>query len=170
MLNKKNRIKNQFGVTLIETIIALNILVIGIVASLTLSTSSLRFSQASEQSLVMVSLAREGLEIVRTIRDTEGLSALPIEETNFVVDSLSNFNLDTAVNVYYQINYCEQCRLYLNTNGVYNHSNGIRTDYKRLIKVLPVSPTERRAISMVSWEERGRIHQYQLETYFTDWR
>ena len=41
--------KNQSGVTLIETIIALGILITGITVSLSLMTSVIVFSQSSEQ-------------------------------------------------------------------------------------------------------------------------
>lgn len=160
----------QRGITLIETIVALNILVMGVVASLTLATSSLNFSQSSEQSLVVVSLAREGLEIVRAIRDNDGLSAIPNDTVKRIVDSDYFFGINHEVSGYYTVNTCGECRLYINVNGIYNHSGGTPTVYQRLIEIYPVSATERRIVSIVGWQEHGRSHQYKLETYFSNWK
>jgi Tfp pilus assembly protein PilV len=67
-LNKRKFFDSR-GITLMETIFALAILVIGIIAVLTLASSSIVISQKSEQNIVVTNLAREGLEIVRGIRE-----------------------------------------------------------------------------------------------------
>ena len=59
--------KDNSGVTLIETIVALGILTVGIVAALSLMIGTISFSQSSEQSIVVVNLAREGIEMTRSI-------------------------------------------------------------------------------------------------------
>src|SRR3990167_6964029 len=75
-MNKNNFIKNNLGVTLIETIVALGILTTGIISALALITNSIAYSQSSEQAIVVVNLAREGMEIVRSVRELQGFSAL----------------------------------------------------------------------------------------------
>ena len=65
--------RNQSGITLIETLVASSILIIGIVAALILAVYSLRVVETSKQELVATNLAREGLEVVRNIRDTNWL-------------------------------------------------------------------------------------------------
>jgi len=65
--------KNQSGITLIETLVAASILIIGIVGALILTTYSIQVSEVSKQELIATNLAREGLEVVRNIRDTEWL-------------------------------------------------------------------------------------------------
>ena len=70
------RIKNNFGLTLMETTIALGILMIGILASLTLMLSSFDYVQQTEHEIVVVNLAREGIEIMRIIRNNENNAVL----------------------------------------------------------------------------------------------
>lgn len=162
--SRKNKSK---GITLLETIVSLGILVIGVVASLSIATASLTFSQESEETLVVVSLAREGIEIVRTLRDRDGLPALPSSGSR-IVDARYIFHLNYPTDSDY-IDYCNNCRLYI-SNNVYNHTGGKQTNFRRMIKFYPVSDTERKVVSIVNWQERGRTHQFKLETYLTDWQ
>lgn len=61
------------GETITETIIALSILAIGITLSSTLMASSLRNINVSKNRFIAVNIAREGIEAMRNIRDTNWL-------------------------------------------------------------------------------------------------
>ena len=65
--------KNTKGETIAETIIALSILAIGITLSTTLMGNSLRNINVSKSRVIAVNIAREGIEAVRNIRDTNWL-------------------------------------------------------------------------------------------------
>lgn len=69
----KSIFKNNRGETLAETIIALMILAIGITFSGVLMANSLGNISSSKNRIVAVNIAREGLEIVRNIRDSNWL-------------------------------------------------------------------------------------------------
>ncbi len=172
---------NQFGLTLMETVIGLGILMIGILASLTLISSSFKFTQHSEDEIVVVNLAREGLEIIRSMRNNQSDSNpndfnifdLTVD-TNFIVDSQTN-NSNTTMNNNIvnasEASNCSQCQLYFK-NGQYLHdTSGEFTKYRRLIKIEDTSsPYERHIISEVSWKVKGKNYNYKLETYLTDWQ
>lgn len=64
---------NQEGMTLLETVAALFVILIGIVAALVLIISSSSAARKTEDRLVAANLAREGIEIARSIRDTNWL-------------------------------------------------------------------------------------------------
>src|SRR3989338_5345228 len=88
--NPKYEIRNlQRGFTLVETIVSLGILMLGIGASLTLVTATVSYSKQTESLIVVVNLAREGLEIVRAIRDVGGFDALPGGDTSWIIDRTS---------------------------------------------------------------------------------
>lgn len=61
------------GETLAETIIALSVLAMGITIASTVVLNSMRNMAAAKQRVVAVNIAREGIEAVRGIRDTNWL-------------------------------------------------------------------------------------------------
>ena len=65
--------KNKRGETLIEVIVAVGVLAIGAITATSLMISTLRGTSVSKNYLVAVNLAREGIEAVRSIRDTNWL-------------------------------------------------------------------------------------------------
>lgn len=60
----------QRGQGLLEATIALGIIITGVVAALTLGIANLSAGVTSESRIVAANLAREGVEVVRNIRDT----------------------------------------------------------------------------------------------------
>jgi type II secretory pathway pseudopilin PulG len=65
----------QSGQTLIETLVASFILTMGIAAAVGLAIFSLGASTSIRQQLLAVGLAREGIEVVKGMRDTNWLKA-----------------------------------------------------------------------------------------------
>ncbi len=65
-----NLTKNQAGQSLIEMLIALFILVIAMTATIVLVTSSIKSGRDSINKLIATNLAREGIEVVRNVRDS----------------------------------------------------------------------------------------------------
>jgi hypothetical protein len=82
------RSKNQRGFTLAETIAALFVFLVGIVAVMTLVSDTLRTSYKSAGKLTAIYLAQEGIEIVRNIRDENWING-----RNWRSDSLTGCNL-----------------------------------------------------------------------------
>ncbi len=66
---------NQSGQTLIETLVAAFVLTMGITAALGLATYSLNATSNIKQRVIAVGLARDGIEAVKNMRDTNWLKA-----------------------------------------------------------------------------------------------
>ncbi len=62
------------GFSLIEIMIALFVLIIGIIATITLVTESVQQTRLSRDALIAASLAQEGTELVRNVRDANASS------------------------------------------------------------------------------------------------
>jgi Tfp pilus assembly protein PilV len=166
------------GYVLLEAIVSLGILAGGIIASLALFTSTLSFSQEKERSLVVINLAREGVEIVRSIRDNQGYAVIETQDGDWIMDSTTNYygfltNADNS-----NIVTCANCSLQL-VGGRYSHDPGVATIYKRLVNVSDMGPglcsppdtsCEKRITSTVYWTEKGREHTFVLEAHLTAWR
>jgi Tfp pilus assembly protein PilV len=65
---------NQQGQGLLETIVALGIIVSGLVGMMNLTISNQTAGEDAEERLIATNLAREGIEVVRAIRDTNWLT------------------------------------------------------------------------------------------------
>ena len=72
--------KPQAGFSLIEAMIALSVIITGVVSGLTLTSFNLTASFISETRLIAANLAREGLETVRSLRDSNWLAGRPWNE------------------------------------------------------------------------------------------
>jgi type II secretory pathway pseudopilin PulG len=169
---KKNNKKFKSGVTLIETIISLGILTVGIISTLSLMMSAVSYSRDSEQMVVVVNLAREGIEIARNLRSQNGFDYLTGGSKIFGIDYLNDYlemgNADNS-----SIAECINCDLKIWNNRYFHNlpsETGEETIYKRMIKIEePMPNEEKKLISTVYWTERGREHTFKLEAHLTDW-
>ena len=83
------------GFTLIEVVIALSVVVTGVVAGLTLTTYNLNTVVASDRRLIAANFAREGIEVVRQVRDSHWLNNRPWDEG---ITDLGNYRLTVDFN------------------------------------------------------------------------
>lgn len=74
---------NQSGQTLIETLVAVFMLVMGVSASLGLAIYALNSSRSVSKQIIASGLAREGIEAVKDMRDTNWLQQNPINNNCF---------------------------------------------------------------------------------------
>ena len=63
----------QKGFTLLEGIIAMTVITVGLVAGMSLAISNISTAQNNERRVVAVNLAREGVEAIRNMRDSNWL-------------------------------------------------------------------------------------------------
>ncbi len=88
--------KFQSGQIMLETVIALGVITVGIYAAFTLSVANINQSELAVNRFISSQLAREGVEIVRSIRDTTWL--LPEPDLNSaLLNTLSNRILQGVV-------------------------------------------------------------------------
>jgi type II secretory pathway pseudopilin PulG len=80
------KIHPQSGQSLIETIVAIFILVTALVAGLGLALYAVTHSANAKNQIVATNLAREGIEVVRMVRDSNWLAA----EDDNQIDDLTN--------------------------------------------------------------------------------
>jgi Tfp pilus assembly protein PilV len=70
---QSNKHQYEFGQTLIETLVGIFILVIGIFSAVSLAVFSYSGSKGAVKKIIAIGLAREGVEAVKNMRDTNWL-------------------------------------------------------------------------------------------------
>ena len=192
-------IANKNGQGLLETTIALGVIVTGIVGMLTLTVSNQSASLESAERLIATNLAREGVEIVRNFRDTNWLPRGTWDQglesgTDYTAAPL----FDKTVNTWTlgftanDLNH-NQARLW-REGGVYFQSTqetppgASLTIYRRLLQLDEICQDKSVAVSgaqcnpvanpkigikvqsTVQWEAKGNTHQLVAEERLFNWR
>lgn len=83
------------GQTLIELLIASAVIATGLFASATLVFSNLQLSDRDADEIVVVNLAREGIELAKQVRDSNWIKGIPFDSG--LVDATSDY---TAIPVW----------------------------------------------------------------------
>lgn len=166
---KKNK-KNNQGQLIIESSVALTILIIGFLAIVTLLTHSLAANQNAVNRLIAAHLAEEGIEVVKNIIDTNNLTQ----------GSGWNTPADGSYEATYDSNFLNPAPadpnslrfLYLNQNsGFYNYDpSGVRTTFQRKIEIFNISQDEIKVKTTVIWTTRLLASTISAEDHFFNWR
>lgn len=163
------------GFTLLETIIAIVIIEVGIIALTSLGVSTLKQGRYIINETIAANLAQEGLELVRNIRDTntiaennpwdKGINNINrgiISYDNPVLNNISGAPADPIA--------CgNSCLIYKNTNGFYTHSGGTKTKFYRMIKV-DHQFNKDTITCQVGWIDYGKQHLITTITKLYDWQ
>ncbi len=158
LLNKNNR-----GFTLLETIVAVGLIMVGFVAVLVLITTSLFYISNIQDRLAAANLIAEGIEVVRNIRDNNWL------QNRTWNSGLANGDYQTAYNSMSLSSY-NGSPLLLDSNGLYNYTSGAATPYVRKISIANLSNYEIRIIATVTWQRRGITYSSSAEDHLFNWK
>lgn len=174
--NQKGASAGQAGLTLIEAIVSLVILVSGLIPAVYVISASLNTSSIIKNNLIAANLAQEGVEVIRSLRDANWFNpAIPSFDNGLIgtwqVDWNTNWNtnppqaitVDTSPFIKFDA-----------STGLYNYIIGSNTQFKRTTTIA-LTPNacncELVVISRVDWLERGgRARVVQVESHLFDWR
>ena len=155
------------GFTLIETLVAVSLLSLAVVAPMSLAATSLSTAYYARDEVTAFHLAQEAIESVRSVRDsnilkngfgtqTDILASIP-DSTPFVVDTRDN-SMDASVCV---SGVCPQIESDGNLYG-YGHgaSGWVKTRFTRTVRATTVRsesgvPQEIRVSVTISWKTSG---------------
>jgi len=178
-LTKKNK-----GFTLLETLFAIFIIIIGFFSVFNILRIGIRATTSSINQLVAANLAQEGIEIIRNMKDSSYAAG---DDWNTITDNghLNRYNclagdkncrvdfddhrlLDEDSNAYLKID----------TDGKYQYSSGNNSVFKRSINLnqgealcssLATSTDCIQVEVNVSWREKAQDFSIQAEGYIYAW-
>ncbi len=171
-MKKQNRSTNR-GFTLIETFVAITILVTAIAGPLTLASKGLTSALVARDQLTASFLAQEGIEYVRQKRDTNHLqgNASWLAGLSNCIDQDCTIDVvtDTAPTVC--TDGCAPLR-YDETTGFYGYDPLDEvTVYTRTVRIRPLeSGFEAEVTSTVSWQSSVFTRRVTLTEIITNWQ
>ncbi len=179
--------------SLIETIVAIGIIVVAIVAILSVGLISLVLGGQSSERVQAANFAREGIEVVNAIVSSNRLDPAQswpygittddiyvIDYNDTTLGTPATFEIDAEET----IDNCTNCNLCRQLSDLYTHLNCSSYQvFRRMVTISPgdnlggncviVEPAyfcEKKIVSTIYWVERGREHTLSLESHLTDWR
>ncbi len=164
-MNYESR-NQERGILLVESMVAITVIIFGLLAIMTLVSRSLSLNRVVSDQYIAAHLAAEGVEIVKDVVDT-----------NYLQDQAFNQGLTPGD---YNIDYefvSKNENLRYDPNEGYNHTNGILTPFKRVIKIENFDDpdsgnvVEIKVNSIVTWTTRGGgKFEINAEDHFFNWR
>lgn len=162
MLEKLKFRNNKAGFTLIEVFVAISILSIGLVGAFGVLPVMIRNQSMNADSFLASQIAGEGMEIVRSIRDSNWLSENDWKIGLMACSGGCELDYNDNALVVYQNRF-----LKLDNNGFYNYETGKDSKFKRKITILQVGEVLNTKVE-VFWNGNGS--PFLIEENFYDWR
>lgn len=185
--------KQQSGQSLLEMIFAIGILIIVVAAVLGLTIANITGQKESEFQIIANNLAREGIEVVRNIRDANWLAGIDWDAG--LIDPAFNkaiAEFDSSTNSWQlTFDYADDDSLYT-ANGVYSHvSSGQLSIFHRFLTFKDICQASNgvetietpqvpscgsnqkiglKVTAEVNWIERNRSHKVTLENLIYAWK
>ncbi len=161
---RKNK---EQGFTLIETMVALGLLVFVLTGMVSLILLNITNARNIEKNLIAGNLAQEALEVVRSMRDNDWLEGrdfgyfLPVsgEEYGVQWDDV-DFSRDLDENLPLKFD---------GDSGLYNYDSGEESLFKRKVLLEMVSDQEIMVLVTVEWVLKGRTAELQAESHLFNW-
>lgn len=152
------------GYLLIESMVAISILIIGVLGILNIFSRSAGLNQVVNDQFIGTYLAAEGVEIVKNIIDSNIINKRPwnegINNGEFEVDYIS-LNLSPNQSSYL---------LFDSETNFYSYQKGSPTKFIRTI-IINVNSEIIKVNSTVKWKTRGGGEfKADIEDYFYNWR
>jgi hypothetical protein len=161
---------NSTGLTLIETLVAISVLMIGLAGALTLAQQSLSSAAHAKDQIVAYYLAQEGMELVRNKRDQnfvnggDWLSGLQpcLDSSGCLIDS---FDLD----IFNCTGVCSLLR-HDQYTGMYGYNTGwAETTFRRTIKMSDVSQEEKLVTVTIDWQTGRANKSFEVSEVLKMW-
>lgn len=172
-------LRSQSGQGILETIVAIGVIITAIVGTISLVAFTLRSTSSTLNRLIAQNLAWEGIEVAVNLRDTNFLQGSSFD-TNLSggADTTAIFTFDENSNVWLvdfsADSFADQSTVLYRQGGLYRQAAsapaGEATSFRRLIIIEQPAPEEIVVTSSVQWTERGDTFEVSSSRALINWR
>lgn len=152
------------GQLLIESGIAISILVIGLLGIFGLLSRSLGLNNIISSQYIASNLASEGIEVVKNLIDANIIQYRPWNQ------NISTGSYEVIYNSPALESNQDRFLRFDSSDNIYNYQSGQPTFFKRVIEIENIGSDEIRVNSKVNWQIRGGSYSVNLEDHFFNWR
>lgn len=157
------------GFSLLETTIAIAILVAAIIGPMGLSSQSIRSASVARNTITASNLAQEGIELVKNIRLNNRISGKNWTAGLGTCGSANGCFVDAKD---LDIGACSaNCAAlkFDDSLDLYNYDSGQDTIFSRIITTSNITSDEIKISSSVRWSDKFGNHNFTLSTSVLDW-
>lgn len=166
------------GFTLVETLVAITIIALALVGPFAAVQQALNASRSARDQLIASSLAQEGLEYVRSVRDGNYLYNLanPGATVSWLYGVDGTGGSTNCVAADCVIDATQGTRstiitpLYISATGIYNQqASGTVSPFTRSVRITTVSATEVRVTVTMSWMTKNIPYTTSVSETLNNW-
>ena len=169
------------GQGLLETVIAIGVVVTGIIGAVSLVSFSVQSTTTTTNRIIALNLSWEAIEVAVNIRDSNFLAGDPFDfGINGGADQRAIVTFDEGSNLWTvdfaaADSFSNDTTIMYIQGGLYRQASpspgGQATPFRRLVVFDNTSiPGAIRVVSSVQWTERGNIRVVSTERLLYDWR
>ncbi len=162
---------DRHGFTLLETTVAIGVLVAAIVAPLSLASQSIKSASLARSNIIVANLAQEGVELIKNYRSNNILQGQPWTDGMGFCFNPHGCQIDPQ-NLSIQKcagSGCDFLKFDANLR-LYNYQTGSDTLFKRTITMQYINnPIEFQVTVSMTWNDRFGDHRFNLKTSMLDW-
>ncbi|MBI4132433.1 MAG: type II secretion system protein [Candidatus Sungbacteria bacterium] len=166
------------GFTLLETIVALALIVSALIGPFTLATRGIFGAKFSKSKIVALNLAQEGIELVRAMRENNVLAGANWRGLFGPCASGCTRLQDGSYqpDVYYAASGATPpintgaAMLFDAAAGLYSQASGGATPYTRVVSLTTPAADQMQVVSLLTWTESGIARQVRLEETLYNWQ
>lgn len=168
-LNKPFSNAQGKGFSLLETTIAIAILVAAVIGPMALSSKSVRSASVARNTILASNLAQEGAELIKNIRLNNRLSGSNWTQGLGTCGSVNGCFIDAKD---LDVRACSaNCAFLKFDNGLnlYNYDSGQDSIFRRIITISNLTADEIKVRSSVRWSDNFGNHDFTLSTSMFNW-
>ena len=173
-IKKFRRIKRGF--TLVETLVAISIFTVSILALMAVLSQGIADTSYAKQKIIAGYLAQEGIEYVRNMRDTKVLygSGNPWNQfkSDFSPCNSENNACGFVKPLPFSVSTCSalnDCKLYVNDGGYDTNPSGSYSGFVRKIWMDTAGANEVKIFSKVSWTQGSGSYKITFSENLFNW-
>lgn len=158
------------GFTLVETLVAISILMVSIVGPYYSVYKAVQATYVSRDQLIATTLAQEGVEYVRNVRDTNYLGSQPWMTGLSACQGGKTCMVDATENVAPTTCASACTPLYVSSSNLYTQQvTGTATRFTRSVQIATVTSDEVVVTVTVSWVNLHVSHTITINEHLYNW-